>query len=353
MNDTTPRRLLHDGLPGLLFLGFVSCATVPAPPPPGPEPTPVESIGLAERPTVAPSADVPATPIAGAFGLRSLCNELRDEERMTFTGNEVEQARAREVHAGRREAIAGGRYYVDVPPAGFEFQGYQLAEGQLVIARRTFSLGEGAEIYAAEPVEELAFPLSQDAAEKILTMRGEGNVVLRLVFRPAVSTMREELCMRLSGGRVVKLGAAVEGAYLVSPPDTILARHETQELADAMAASSPVAKPRVAIEKPIFSDGRAVGADVEASARTLGTELLSCYEEALKAKPTMRGRLVIAVRVRADGRLEEPEMQMSSLADEAVVGCVVTRLTSGRLSGVPGGARLSLPITFRDEAEAS
>jgi hypothetical protein len=330
------------GLSGTaVALALVACArTQPAAEAPAAGPEPAQA--------AAPAA--PAAPagggrdVGGADGIVRLCNTLRDPDGMPFEGNEVARARAREQHERNRAAASEATYSVQVPAAGFTFRGYDLADGRLTVdTGRSFVLAEGVEVVAADRDANLGFTLSPEAAEKALAGHDQARVGLRLVFRAAPSELRRDACVRLSGGRVVKMPVEVLAFALQAPDGTSIARGQTADFTD----DTPVANPQITVARPRSVEGREVPDSVTAAAnKAFGPALLPCYRKALEARPNLRGTLVLELRVAGDGKIEAPRMQMSSLGDEALVACSVAKVAHTQLAGVGATPRLSLPVTF-------
>ena len=329
---------------GLLTIAALAGCAVTQPagidPTPDPEPTP------GQAPAPADTATPPSHDLRGARDVARLCEVLRDEAGMVFDGNEVQRARARDVHQQRRIQAAESPYVVLVPASGFDFRRYELSEKRLIVdTGGTFVLADGVELMAADPDAALAFEVAPEAAEVILKDHAAGRVALRLAFRPARSDLRKDICVRLSGGGIVKLPVDVLGYALLGPDGTSKASSQSGELAEDV--SGPVRTPEVKIEPPRTGDQHNVSDATANAVIALGPTLLSCYEKALKRRPALRGRLVLDVRVTGDGRIDSPRMEMSSLRDDALVSCVVERVSKARLGGVSGSMRLSLPISFR------
>jgi hypothetical protein len=317
----------------------LACAHNPpaeAPPPAGPPPAP-------PAPAAAPEHGGPRD-LGGADGLVRLCNALRDEDAMSFDGNEVAQARAREQHERLRAQAAEDTYAVLVPAGGFGFRGYDLSDRRLTLdSGRSFVLADGIELASTDRDGNLAFALAPEAAETALKSHEQSRLNLRLVFRPAHSELRRDACVRLSGGRVVKLPVEVLAFALVGPDGATLSRGQVGDYPD----ETPVATPQVTVAKPRTVEGREIPDAVATAAnKALGPALLPCYRKALESRPNLRGTLVIELRVMADGHIESPKMQMSSLGDEALVACSVQKAAHAHLAGVGATPRMSLPVTF-------
>ena len=136
-------------LPLSVLALLVSCATAqpaqrsdafPLPPdePPA-QPSPTTAAG--------PARHGDASSVNGPDGLVALCESLRDESGASFSGNPVQQARASEARAQRRQDALARRYVVSVPSSGFGFRSYDLGDHRLVLdTERSLVLGDGAEL---------------------------------------------------------------------------------------------------------------------------------------------------------------------------------------------------------------
>jgi hypothetical protein len=323
-----------------IAVALAACAgTQPAaePAPAGPPPAPAAAAAPAA--TRGNSRDV-----GGADGIARLCEVLRDEDGISFEGNEVARARAREQHERNRLQAMESTYAVQVPAGGFAFRGYDLADRRLTVdTGRTFVLADGVELVSNDREAALAFGLAPEAAETALKGHEQDRVALRLVFRPAHSELRRDACVRLSGGRVVKLPVEVLAYSLLGADGATIARGQIADFAD----ETPVATPQVTVSRPRSSEGREIPESVtSAASKALVPALLPCYRKALESRPNLRGTLVIELRVLPDGKIEAPRMQMSSLGDEELVACSVAKTAHAQIAGVGATPRMSLPVTF-------
>jgi len=328
---------------------LLGCATAqPADAPPLPSPAPE-----APRPAPSPMATLSPPPssgdaasVNGADGLVRLCESLRDEASMTFPGNAVEQARAYEAHAQRRQAVLAGRYVTVIPPAGYAFRNYDLGERRLVLdGNRNLVLGDGAELFIAGQDTVPGFALGPDLADRLLSQHADGQVALRLIFRPSVSQLRKDGCVWLSGGRVVKLEIEVVAAALVGLDGAVLARSDTGEYADS-SLGIPVRAPKVAVRKPRTAEGKDLSASQAVAFSVLADKAQPCYERVLIVRPALRGTLVLGIRIGAGGRVEAPHVEMSSLGDDTLTACVSSGAAKATISGVSQGQRFSVPLHF-------
>jgi hypothetical protein len=277
--------------------------------------------------------------------LVELCGGLRDEAPGDFAGNAVEQAKASAAHADRRQTALAASYVTVVPAGGFTFRSYQIGERRLVLdTDRTFVLGEGAELFASSRDTPPGFSLEPDLAERLLAERAAGQVSLRLVFRPAHSELRKDGCMWLSGGNVVKMEIDIVAAALLGPDGNIIARGDSGEYGDP-TAGLPVRSPKITVKKARDHLGKDVPDTMAGALAPLSTAVLPCYQRVLIVRPSLRGTLVLAIRVGSAGRMDEARVEISSLGDDAVSGCVIAAATRTSLPGVPAG-KFSVPLLF-------
>jgi hypothetical protein len=147
------------------------------------------------------------------------------------------------------------------------------------------------------------------------------------------------------GGGIVRQSAEVLAAYLVGGHGVTLAHFETEAFAQVMAQTQPVANPTASISDVLRADGAAVADGVVHAARGLETAIQPCYEEALKTRPGLRGKIVVEVEVGKDAALRNPRMQLSSVGDERLAECTTSKLAGSRVAGAPM-ANLFISVTF-------
>jgi hypothetical protein len=223
---------------------------------------------------------------------------------MSFPGNEVERAQAALAHQQRRLKAEAADYVAIIPAEGFGFRIYDLAGKKLVLdTDRGFFLGEGAQIVVSGLETPLAFDLPPDVADGILKSHIVRRIALRLVFRPAPSELRRDGCIHLSGGRLAKAQADVLSYALLDREGAPVARGETTSLSKEADATAPVTAPRVTIGRPRHNDGRDVSDAVFARAAAFADLLLPCYRKSIETRPALRGTLVLALQILADGRI--------------------------------------------------
>jgi hypothetical protein len=327
--------VLRSGLRVLALLG-AGCATIPPSVPAEPSPLLPPSTAVAPAPGLAGKPGRGTRDLGGAEGVARLCESLRDEDGLNFAGTPEQQAATRDEHERARLEAAEAVYAVRVPAGGFGFRAYDPDDHLLPLdTGRNFVVAQGVELVAADPSVPLTFALPSPAAAS--------GTALRLVFRPVRSDLRKDGCVRLSGGRVVKLPVEALAYTLLGADDRVVARGHGADYVD----DSPVVGPRVTVGKPRVEGNQNVP---DAAVQPLGPTLLPCYTKALEARPNLRGTLVLDVRVASDGRIEAPRMQVSSLGDETMVACAVARANHARLPGV-SASRLSVPVSFGGQGD--
>ncbi len=320
----------------------LACAsTQPAEPPPLPAPV---AAPLAPSPSAAPRD----TGTAGAFavdgddGLARLCETLREENSMAFAGNVVAQAQEREAHARRRQDAEHRLYVAVVPAQGFALANYELLERRLVLdTGRGFRLGENAELLTNLETGAIGFRLAPEAADHVLVERAAGKLFLRVVFRPTYSNMRRQACLWISGGGVVKMEIELEAVALLAPDGSRLAQGDNSPGTDLDA---PVSKPQIVIRRPRSATGGDVPEVLAKASAEIGPLLLPCYQKALERRPSLRGTLVLGIKLGPDGSVEESRMELSSLGDEFLAACAAGKVGKAKLGAGP--ARMSVTVVF-------
>jgi hypothetical protein len=308
-------------------------APAAAPPSPSQMPLPAPPRGLDTAGAFA---------VEGSEALSRLCETLRDENSMAFSGNVVAQAQEREEHARRRQDAERRRYVAMVPAQGFALANYELGERRLVLdTGRGFRLGDNAELLTNLETGAIGFRLPPDAADRVLVERAAGKVFLRVVFRPIYSKMRQQACLWISGGTVVKMEIELEVAALLAPDGSRLAQGDNSPDTDLDA---PVSKPQILIRRPRSATGGDVTDALARASTELEPVLLPCYQKALEARPSLRGTLVLGIKVGPDGSVEESRMELSSLGDEYLAACAAAKVGKAKLTAGPG--RMSVTVVF-------
>ncbi|HJX51989.1 MAG TPA: hypothetical protein VJ801_04410 [Polyangia bacterium] len=313
--------------------------TAPLPPPVAATPS-VRTVLLPASPRDTGTAG--AFAVEGDEGLARLCETLRDENSMAFSGNAVAQAQEREEHARRRQDAERRRYVAVVPAQGFALANYELRERRLVLdTGRGFRLADDAELLTNLETGAIGFRLSSEAADRILVERAAGKVSLRVVFRPIFSKLRQQACMWISGGGVVKMEIDLETVALLAPDGSRLAQGDNSPDSDLDA---PVTNPQIAIKRPRSPTGGDVPDTLARASTDLGPLLLPCYQKALELRPSLRGTLVLGIKIGPDGSVEESHMELSSLGDEFLAACAAAKAGKAKLKAGPG--RMSVTVVF-------
>jgi len=313
-------------------------APVAAPPPARPTPMPATLRNL----------DVGgAFAVEGDEGLARLCEMLRDEASMVFSGNAVAQAQAREEHARRRQDAENRRYVALVPAQGFALGNYDLSESRLVLdTDRGFRLGDSAELQTSLETGAIGFRLRPERADHVLVERAAGKLVLRVIFRPTYSKMRQQACLWISGGTVVKMEIEIEAVALLAPDGSRVAQGDNNPGADQ---DSPVLRPQVVIKRPRSANGADVSDALARAAHALAPLLLPCYQKALETRPGLRGTLVLGVKVGPDGSVDEARMELSSLGDAALAACATNNAGKARLAAGTGWMSVTAVFSSKDD----
>jgi hypothetical protein len=281
----------------------------------------------------------------------ALCESLRDDSDASPSGNPVEQARASEARAHRRQDALARRYVALVPSSGFGFRSYDLGDRRLVLdTERNLVLGDGAELILPSNEPAPGFVLAPDLADRVANQRTDGKIALRVIFRPAGSQLRKDTCVWLGGGRVVKMEIEVLGTALVAANGTVLSRGDTGEYADA-SSMLPVRSPKVKVYKPRATDGADLPTGLARATGVLAERAQPCYERVLIARPALRGTLVMGIRIGPGGRVEAAKVEMSSLGDDTLVKCVTENVARVTIPGTSSGQRLSIPLQFASADE--
>jgi hypothetical protein len=89
------------------------------------------------------------------------------------------------------------------------------------------------------------------------------------------------------------------------------------------------------------------GADLQSALRTKAGAARSCYERALRQNAMLQGRMTVAVRVGAQGRICGANLVSNDLGDSGVANCVAGVFRSGSLPAPSGGCvDLQVPMNF-------
>ncbi len=112
-------------------------------------------------------------------------------------------------------------------------------------------------------------------------------------------------------------------------------------------AESPSGESKVECTNPLTSDDVTLDPDeVHAVVEEHYRLLRLCYERALDTNPTLQGVIDVNVVVEADGTPSQVCSGHSTLADRAVVACVIRTFSAFRFPSQSGQVASIYPVTF-------
>ena len=80
------------------------------------------------------------------------------------------------------------------------------------------------------------------------------------------------------------------------------------------------------------------------------TEIRSCYEDGLRTRPDLAGRVVMRFTIGADGTVSSAEVASTTLHDPPVEACIAERVRHFQFPPIPGGGTVSVNYPFVFEA---
>lgn len=91
---------------------------------------------------------------------------------------------------------------------------------------------------------------------------------------------------------------------------------------------------------------------LQGSLRSVALGAQACYERALRQNTTLSGRLVVAVKVRANGGSCGASMVQDALGDVSVSACVLQKFRSATFAPPVGGCvDVQVPISFKPKTQ--
>jgi len=298
---------------------------------------------LALAPASARAADPPLERLGDAAAFRRVCDATRTEGSVQFEGDEVQRGKARAEYRRRRDEVLANVYTAEVPASGFGFGEYEYSDKKLPLdLARPLRPTEGAELTPrAGSEEDLEFQVAPEAAQGIVRARATGKLRLRVTFRLATTAELADPCVRLGGGRSLKIRIDPL-AFDLLPADATraLARAESPRYHDAISELMPVAQPRVRIRVSKTDD-----LSDAAVVKALESSLLPCYKTGLQRNARLRGSLVVGVALDREGRVEWARPEIDAVGDDAVVGCTMERFKAQRFPRTK--PHLSVPVFFQ------
>jgi hypothetical protein len=309
-------------------------------------------LGVALTGAVAAGAErLPVVPLDGP-GLRRICDIVRPDGQVKFTGNEVERGKARSEYRKRRQAALERFYLVTVPSLAFSFREYDVSERKLTLeTRKPLGVGEGVEVgfAAGDDEPELAAAVGPQPAEVIVLLRGKGKLGLRMSVKLDPGQTGDP-CTRSPTRKSVKVTVEPLAFELVEAGkvEKMHYRGELPGYDDALHGSVPVKGARVRFGKPSVGQGEASAALI-AALRTLEPGLLQCYRAGLENNARLRGALVVGFKLDAGGRVLHASAEINSLGDDQVTTCAVAHVRAHRFTKGVRPGRVSVPVYFQSQ----
>jgi hypothetical protein len=287
------------------------------------------------------SAAEPDLPrLADAVGYRRTCDAVRTEGSMRFEGDEVERGRARAEFKRRRDQVLAGVYVAEVPATGFVFGEYDFDSKKLPVdLGKPLRALDGVDLLPVANEDDMDFPLAPESAKSVVQSRAGGKLRLRVTFRLAASGEMADPCVRIGGGRTLRIRVDPLALDLLAADGRALTRVEASRYRDAIADFLPVAKPRVQVPKTGELTDPAL-------LKALEHELLGCYKQGLSKNARLRGSLVVGIGLDKDGRVASASPEINAIGDDALVGCAVEHLKTQRFP--KGKPHLSVPVYFKE-----
>ena len=275
-----------------------------------------------------------------AGGYRRTCDAVRTEGSVRFEGDEVERGRARAEFKRKRDQVLAGVYVADVPSAGFTFGEYDFDSKKLPVdLAKPLRALDGIDLLPIASEDDMDFALSPESAKAVVQQRSSGKLKLRVTFRLAATAELADPCVRIGGGRTLRLRVEALAIDLVGPDGRSLARVESSHYRDAIADFLPVAKPRVQVPKTTeLTDPGFL--------KSLEQNLLACYKQGLTKNARLRGSLVVGIALDKEGRVESARPEIDAIGDDALVGCTVDHVKTQRFP--KGKPHLSVPVYFKE-----
>ncbi len=300
-------------------------------------------LGLTGR-SAAAADSAKAELLSSSADVRKLCAALRpDGDPRVRPTEEVARGRQRAEAAARRRELLLSSYVTDVPASGWLLREYDDETRRLEPElSRSLRLGDGVDL---SPLlgedDDFGWPLSPEQAEHLAKERAKGALSLRVAYRLAQSELSPDPCVRVSGGRVLRLRIEPSGVAAVGPDGKVRVAMGSLQLE---VGPRPADAPEVRLGRLALPPGRSLEAWT-AAAQGLHAALRECYEQGLRGNAMLRGSLVMGLSVTSDGKVERVRTEIDALGDEAVAACVHTKLRGA--AGFPHRAtNLSLPVFF-------
>lgn len=145
-------------------------------------------------------------------------------------------------------------------------------------------------------------------------------------------------------------GAGDGNVGRIARPEDLLAGPGIKEVRDIGPVAERDVSSRLKVDRPIIEGGRA---DLESIAREIRARrkaIAACYERALKAKPTLAGKLVVRFSITAAGTIAAVDIDDDSLGAPEVGACVRAIIQRWRFAPpTEAPVELSFPFFFTSE----
>ncbi len=299
---------------------------------------------LTGRPAAAAPETAKADFLSSPADVRKLCAALRPEgDPRVRPSEEVARGRQRAEAAARRRELLMASYVTDIPAAGWLLREYDDESHRLEPElSRSLRLGDGVDLapLVAED-DDFGWALKPEQAEQLARERAKGALTLRVAYRLAQGDLSPDPCVRISGGRILRLRVEPTGVAAVGADGRVRAAMGSLQLE---LGPRPIDAPEVRVGRPALPPGRNPDAWNLAS-QALHALFRDCYEQGLRGNAMLRGSLVLGISVTNEGKVERVRTEIDALGDEAVAACATTKLRGA--GGFPHRAtNLSLPVFF-------
>ena len=285
-------------------------------------------------PTLAGAAE--PIPLRDWKAASELCETMRTENSVRFSGDEVERGRARAAYQERRGRALSEFYRTTVVSSGFSFGEYDVASGQLPLdLGRSMRVSDGLELSLGPDLDDdFSFTVSEAEASDIVRAREQGRLMLGVTFRLAAPGELPDPCVRLGGGRSLKVRVEPLTFVLRDLGGKILGKAASTHGIDAEEVTANTAHVRAETGEGKPAPG----------ASELEEALLKCYRSGLEKNSRLRGTMTLALTLGGGGAVSQIRTELDSIADSDVTSCTLGRVKAHKFGG--GSRNLSLTLHF-------
>ncbi len=292
-------------------------------------------------PLAAAAQPTAAAVLKGEEDVRTLCLALRPVERVTFTGDAAERAKAKQAFEQERERLLRAEFAVELPWGGFTVSEWDPVEKvATVAAERPFRAAGGALTFFDPDRDDLPLGAVEGAEDALQTALAKGQAVLAVTFKPA----EEE-------GSPCVIGKAKTYSLVV---DLTSAELRVGGKALARAAGDGFESrpggggtPTVVLKPAPAQDCEKCSNAVALSAQSAHASVEKCYAEALAKEPGLDGSLVLGLAVGNDGKVQVESVALDSVQNAGVVACIKRALGTARSQVLGGRAMLMVQLELR------